>query len=86
MNPAKEALTRAVNKAIENGSPVYTNVEKLNLDAIPYDARRSIANALRAAASKFGDWAETVALPRIAAQFESQKAEALAYAKQFEDC
>ena len=26
MNPARSALTRAVNKAIANGTPVYTNI------------------------------------------------------------
>ena len=92
-NPAHAALSRAVNRAIAEGAPIYTEISALPaaaLDMIPDSARWAIANALRSAADKWGNshdgFAATVADPRVAEQFKRQAAEALAYAEQFENC
>ncbi len=45
-NPAREALTRVVNKAIANGAPVY-----VNQPAAPHAARDNILHALAAFAA-----------------------------------
>jgi hypothetical protein len=45
-NPAREALTRAVNQAIANGAPVYVN------QPAPHAARDNILHALAAFAAK----------------------------------
>ena len=44
-NPAREALTRAVNRAIANGAPVYVN------EPAPREARDNILHALAAFAA-----------------------------------
>ena len=36
MNPAREALSRAVSKAIENGAPVYEEIAPPRIEVIPH--------------------------------------------------
>jgi len=73
-NPAREALTRAVNQAIANGAPVYVN------QPAPYAARNDILHALAAfAATRPGldprdyarDWRDTEGRKAYAAEVRS---------------
>ena len=61
----------------------------LQLDGIPERVRWTIANALRAAADKWGGpdgYSKTMANAEVAAQFQKQAAEAIEIAEQMENC
>ena len=73
-NPASEALTRAVNRAISNGAPVYVN------EPPPHAARDNILHALAAfAATRPGidprnyisSWSDTAGRKAYAAEVRS---------------
>ena len=73
-NPAREALTRAVNNAIANGAPVYVN------EPAPREARDNILRALAAfAATRPGldprnyisSWSDTAGRKAYAAEVRS---------------
>jgi hypothetical protein len=73
-NPAREALTRAVNRAIANGAPVYVN------EPTPHAARDNILHALAAfAATRPGlnprdyarDWRDTAGRKAYASEVRS---------------
>lgn len=62
-------------------------MDKLNLEAIPDDVRWTIANALRAAATRWNELAAEIdAHPDYSKIFQDQAAEAVEIAEQMEDC
>lgn len=88
-NPAHDALNRAVNRAIESGAPRFIEIAAIPADAlaaIPPHVRQSIANALRAAATRWREWSLSIANAEVAATFAAQAAEAESFADQFGDC